>query len=96
MEDIYTTLKLKKLAKPIEEMTDKEARAALKDTQTNITKLCKYIDKTTAQIAAAELKEKTKAAAKQGVVKASNKETGSMKPVAPKTNSSEKTVSKKK
>ena len=82
MEDIYTTLKLKKLAKPIEEMTDKEARAALKDTQTNITKLGKHIDKLTAQIAAAELKEKTKAAAKQGVVKASNKETGKLTPTA--------------
>lgn len=80
MEDIYTTLKLKKLAKPIEEMTDKEARAALKDTQGNIAKICKHIDKLTAQIAAAELKEKTKAAAKQGVVKASNKETGKLTP----------------
>lgn len=80
MEDIYTTLKLKKLAKPIEEMTDKEARAALKDTQGNIAKICKHIDKLTAQIAAAELKEKTKAATKQGVVKASNKETGKLTP----------------
>ena len=96
MEDIYTTLKLKKLAKPIEEMTDKEAKSALKDTHTNITKLCKYIDKTTAQIAAAELKEKTKAAAKQGVVKASNKETGTMKPVAPKANAPKEKVEKKK
>jgi len=96
MEDIYTTLKLKKLTKPIEEMTDKEARAALKDTQGNITKICKHIDKLTAQIAAAELKEKTKAAAKQGVVKASNKETGTMKPVAPKSNATKETVSKKK
>lgn len=82
MEDIYTTLKLKKLAKPIEEMTDKEARAALKDTQGNISKLCKHIDKISAQIAAADLKEKTKAAANQGVVKASNKETGKLTPTA--------------
>ena len=96
MEDIYTTLKLKKLAKPIEEMTDKEARVALKDTQGNIAKLCKYIDKLTAQIAAVELKEKTKAAAKQGVVKASNKENGAMKPVAPKATTTKETVSKKK
>lgn len=80
MEDIYTTLKLKKLTKPIEEMTDKEARAALKDTQGNISKLCKHIDKISAQIAAKELSEKTKAAAKQGVVKASNKETGKLTP----------------
>lgn len=82
MEDIYTTLKLKKLAKPIEEMTDKEARAALKDTHGNISKLCKHIDKISAQIAAKELSEKTKAAAKQGVVKASNKETGKLTPTA--------------
>lgn len=96
MEDIYTTLKLKKLAKPITEMTDKEARAALKDTQGNIAKICKHIDKLTAQIAAAELKEKTKAAAKQGVVKASNKETGNMKPVAPKATTTKEKVEKKK